>query len=764
MRAQRLVTMIATVAIAAGALTAISPAPAQAAAEPFDPGHLISDSLMFDGNSMSVAQIQKFLDVKGKKCKSTSTAKCLKDITVTTTAKEPTTLRCLTAIPKKTKQTAAQVIFTVARACNVSPQVLLVTLQKEQGLVSSVSPPPESKYKIATGYGCPDGDKCATEFFGFFNQTYWAARAFQAYRNPANFASYQPGVKAIRYHPDPSDCGTLDVDIQNIATTALYTYTPYTPNAAALANPYKTGDKCSSYGNRNFWAYYNDWFGNTGAGDNVLKTATSAALTFDGERWMLPAATPRLLSTLAPLDAPATVSTAYFGAIPEAGLLSPLVKSSNGSYSILANSKRYTLQTCFIALGLGFDCANAATVPEELLAKIPSSDALETAASAIAQTAEGQKYLLGNAMRRELVAGANAEGASPAATLLVDSAVLAAIPYGLPYAPTDTLISIRGTQNFVIRTATASYTVPGRLLTQTGMAAWFTKSTGVIDAGSVAALPGVGALPLVFSDATSTYLVSAKGKRALTEPEQWSANPAVLDAGLVAKMPADTALTAPRFVRSTSSTAISLVASGERRAVASATDRTAIAKQRAISTATSILPDDTLASITPGAALVPSATIVKITGSSASWLIDGDSRIPITASQAAELKKSPKARVISAAIANGYPVAEGTALPGVICGESSYLAISGVLRAVTPDVATAYGPNYGFRTLDPTTCVSLTKSSTMGTFIKFGSSYFEMVDGTRVSLTKAKYTAAVKGEIPARVVSKYFARLNPVAR
>src|SRR5690606_20979087 len=48
---------------------------------------------------------------------------------------------------------------------------------------------------------------------------------------------------------------------KNEATAALYNYTPYTPNAAALANLYTTGDSCSSYGNRNFWAFYTDWFG-----------------------------------------------------------------------------------------------------------------------------------------------------------------------------------------------------------------------------------------------------------------------------------------------------------------------------------------------------------------------------------------------------------------------------------------------------------------------------------------------------------------------
>jgi hypothetical protein len=51
--------------------------------------------------------------------------------------------------------------------------------------------------------------------------------------------------------------------IENSATAALYNYTPYQPNQAALNNLYGTGDGCSAYGNRNFWRIFNDWFGSS---------------------------------------------------------------------------------------------------------------------------------------------------------------------------------------------------------------------------------------------------------------------------------------------------------------------------------------------------------------------------------------------------------------------------------------------------------------------------------------------------------------------
>src|SRR5690606_12678197 len=74
--------------------------------------------------------------------------------------------------------------------------------------------------------------------------------------------TYKPGrVNTIKYHPN-SSCGTTQVYIRNQATAGLYNYTPYVPNQAALNAGYSTGNSCSSYGNRNFYNYLSDWFGN----------------------------------------------------------------------------------------------------------------------------------------------------------------------------------------------------------------------------------------------------------------------------------------------------------------------------------------------------------------------------------------------------------------------------------------------------------------------------------------------------------------------
>jgi hypothetical protein len=252
----------------------------------FDPGQIISDADMFDFTRMTTPDIQSFLSTKGSGCVSTGSTTCLKDYRADTHDVAAVPNRCTGDIEGRANQTAAEIIYAVAVACEVNPQALIVTLQKEQGLVTATAPT-ASKYKIAMGYGCPDTAPCDAEYFGFFNQMYQAAYAFNKYtKSPSQYPAYQPGTRKIQYHPKKS-CGTLSVTIKNKATTALYTYTPYVPNAAALANPYATGDSCSSYGNRNFWQYFNDWFPGTNRTDPYfVRNADSKQiyLIIDGKR------------------------------------------------------------------------------------------------------------------------------------------------------------------------------------------------------------------------------------------------------------------------------------------------------------------------------------------------------------------------------------------------------------------------------------------------------------------------------------------------
>ncbi len=204
---------------------------------------------------MTTQQIQIFLNSKVPVC---GVGTCLRNYSQDTFT-YPADAECSTYAGAP-DESAAAIIAKVAVACNINPQVILVLLQKEQGLVTSTSPT-AAAYQAATGYGCPDTAACDSNYYGFFNQVYHAAWQFEHYALSSSFNYYPIGrASNILYNPRPS-CGSESVTIQDQATADLYYYTPYVPNAAALANLNGPGNSCSSYGNRNFWVYYSTWFG-----------------------------------------------------------------------------------------------------------------------------------------------------------------------------------------------------------------------------------------------------------------------------------------------------------------------------------------------------------------------------------------------------------------------------------------------------------------------------------------------------------------------
>ena len=224
----------------------------------FNPGNIISDGVMSNANAMSVEEIQRFLTSKNA-CKDTNIAK----------AKSYPGLRyhienghfvCLseeTFEYNSQKQTAAQVIYDAARDFQINPQVLIVLLEKEQGLITDTWPN-HIQYRSATGFGCPDTAECDSKYYGFRNQVRNAASMFHSVLS-GGWTNYPVGKNYVQYHPNPN-CGGSVINIENRATSALYRYTPYQPNVGALAN-YPGTSYCGAYGNRNFYVTFRQWFG-----------------------------------------------------------------------------------------------------------------------------------------------------------------------------------------------------------------------------------------------------------------------------------------------------------------------------------------------------------------------------------------------------------------------------------------------------------------------------------------------------------------------
>jgi hypothetical protein len=226
-------------------------------------------------------------------------------------------------------------------------------LQKEEGLVTDDWPWP-GQYQIAAGYGCPDTAACDSQYYGFFNQVYNAAHQFQRYVKQSQLFNYRGGQTSFILYNPSSSCGGSNVYLQTNATAALYNYTPYQPNAAALTNLNGTGDGCSAYGNRNFWVYFNNWFGSP-TGDLVQAPGDRTVYLLSGTT-AYPIYDINVLNDFAALGpvriVPATVINTYSSG---RGLYN-LVGDPGGTLYLLNANIKLPFTSCNSVADYGYSC------------------------------------------------------------------------------------------------------------------------------------------------------------------------------------------------------------------------------------------------------------------------------------------------------------------------------------------------------------------------------------------------------------------------
>jgi len=125
----------------------------------FNPSFIITDEEMTDHLSLSKEKIQRFLEEQGSG---------LADLV------SPD----YNGINKK----ASEIIWQAAMESEISPKMILTTLQKEQSLIGDPSP---SQWQLdrAMGYRCPDGGSCSPKTLHFGKQVDGAAWQFRQYYN-----------------------------------------------------------------------------------------------------------------------------------------------------------------------------------------------------------------------------------------------------------------------------------------------------------------------------------------------------------------------------------------------------------------------------------------------------------------------------------------------------------------------------------------------------------------------------------------------------
>lgn len=163
---------------------------------PFQPNTLITDANYLASGSLSAEGIQTFLD------------------------HQPGVLKSYTGRDHAgATKSAAQMIADAATAWGVSPKVILVTLQKEQSLLSDQSP---SQHAYDWAMGCGKTDSVTyTKYQGFGNQIWGGAQKLIS-----NRAFWHSGISI-----------SIDgkaVYPSNASTHALYRYTPHFGGAASF--------------------------------------------------------------------------------------------------------------------------------------------------------------------------------------------------------------------------------------------------------------------------------------------------------------------------------------------------------------------------------------------------------------------------------------------------------------------------------------------------------------------------------------------------
>jgi len=195
--------------------------------------NLISDSEFTNKYSMTNVQIQNFLAAKGSG---------LANYTV------PSSVEGVAQYGAGRR--ASRYIYDAARAYGINPKVILVTLQKEESLITTTTPS-SIRLKYAMGYAIYSGSSCLNPAspdykycFGFGNQIHFAAARMKSWFNSGSGPSGCSVGQYCQITTRSWESGKTNVYLSNRATALLYRYTPYIYN-----------------GNYNFYRLYHSWFG-----------------------------------------------------------------------------------------------------------------------------------------------------------------------------------------------------------------------------------------------------------------------------------------------------------------------------------------------------------------------------------------------------------------------------------------------------------------------------------------------------------------------
>ena len=658
------------------------PVSAQAAAASFNAGNIISDAVFYDSNAMSLGQVQAFLNAKVPTCRSGYT--CLKDYRADSTFK-PAQSGCA-VYPGPANQSAAEIIWQVSSVCGINPQVLLVLLEKEQGLVSDTWPT-AGIYRKATGYGCPDTAVCDSMYYGFFNQVYNAAFQFKKYQaSPAGRNFIAGRWNTIQWSPNGA-CGSSQVYIENQATAGLYNYTPYRPNDAALANMYGTGDGCSAYGNRNFFRMFSDWFGSTTGGGDFARTADNASLYLLSGGVKYPVGSMDVYNQLGALGPVQIVSTNYLNSFTTSSVqASTLVRdSTTGEVFYFQKGQRHRFSSCELVAVYGLNCGALTNLTPGQIGKLPAgadmSDFFTVDSGTVyLRTAQGKSPIAEWATVLKLYGGTAPYIAvmSPQAAAALPELKTILRPLGLFKSPDSP--SVFFIDGFDQKRPIASF----GLAAEFGSTGYQTVPQGLLDAYATG-----NALTQVVNCAAKPYIAASGSRFELQAGSAAIGLPASdVSEYTCGQLPVGGAIPGQVFVLGAGSPVVYGVKGGAAYAVP--TWSALLALNGGSTPQILAVTADTRNSIPVGAPYLAPASLVRSAGNPAIYLIDGADRMVAVGSFATTAALGVNSWSTASDASMAKYAATTTLTRQITCNGASYFAAGGRLNAIAGTAATGF--------------------------------------------------------------------------
>lgn len=523
---------------------------------------IIDDDIALNSGSMSVAAIQTFLNGKVPSCDTNHQGGL---------STSPPPYQCLRDyVDPTTQKSAAQLIYDEATAIGLNPQVILVTLQKEQSLVTDTWPYP-SQYRSAMGYGCPESrTDCDSQFYGFYNQVHLGARLLRAgiARNCGDTQTLPGWIIAGKWGVGNSPLVDSKTTFLSTCTTgSLYNYTPHRPDSA-----YTLNESTYYYGNYNFINYFTSWFGSTWSNKLVRGSVSPNVYLLSQSRKYFIGSGDVLdaFRNLAPVK---IVDQGFLDTITAGNNLSHFVVSpTTGAVFLVDAGNRMQFNTCADVTTFGGSCSLLSTIPDSVI----YSFVLGPAVGNVVKNEKGTVYKIEGGKKRIVTDPAiyQESGLNANPPLGLTNAFVAAIPDGAPILREQAI-------NIDQDTGSVSLSVGGNLLYISSMqlfADWnFDKLPQYRFPNSLLGQSPVGSTITPFTtDSGHTYVMDNKAKHSLDSVlSQWGTLPMTsLPQGLITAVPTGADVGTQVVNRSTGS--VYIIESSKKRLVPSGDDFTGL--------------------------------------------------------------------------------------------------------------------------------------------------------------------------------------------